>query len=119
MTGATPAAELPDKRFVLAVGGLMLVIILLLPGLWLRMRKQVVRLRGDINQQRMMVQSAMAVHMQQLAVKRDELPTRDATLDGRRVKMLRVSADAGAPMGFLPGDVIIIEAAPASRPAGP
>ena len=43
----TPPQEI-DKRFLIAVGGLLIVIILLLAGLWLRMRRKVIRLQTDI-----------------------------------------------------------------------
>jgi len=116
-----------DRRFLLAVGGLLIVIILLLAGLWVRMRRKVIRLQTDIAslQQRpkgpalpLGVRQAMEVQFRQ--IRRDELPTRRVRLDGRDVAAYRISAhQAEAFGGFGPGDVIVIDPAPATAPTQP
>ena len=125
----TPPQE-TDKRFLFAVGGLLIVIILLLAGLWLRMRRKVIRLQTDIAllQQRPKgpalpdgVRQAMEVQFRE--IRRDALPTRRVRLDGRDVTAFRISAhQAEAFGGFLSGDLILVEPAPATlptRPSGP
>ena len=130
MTEPLPTAPNADRKFLLAVGGLLLTIILLLSGLWVRMRRQVVRLRNEIatlqtQRGRMgpMMQLAMDQHTQRLMLNREKLPTRDVVLDGRPARALRISAIVARRIGFAPGDVVLVDAmpatAPASQPAGP
>ena len=125
----TPPQEI-DKRFLFAVGGLLIVIILLLVGLWLRMRRKVIRLQTDIAllQQRLKgpalpdgVRQAMEVQFRE--IRRDALPTRPVRLEGRDVTAFRISAHQAAAFGgFLPGDLILVDQTTATlptQPAGP
>ncbi len=130
MTEPLPTAPNADRKFLLAVGGLLLLITLLLSGLWVRMRRQVVRLRNDIaslQTQRSgiapLMQLAMEKHAQRLTLDREKLATRDVVLDGRPTRALRISAVVAQRLGLAPGDVVLVDAAPAtapaSQPAGP
>ena len=127
MSAETQTPPPADRRFFLAVGGLLIVIILLLAGLWLRMRRKVIRLQTHIAllQQRtrgsalpMGLRQAMEIQFRE--IRRDGLPTRPATLDGREVAAFRISAhQAEAFGGFWPGDVILVDPATATAPTQP
>jgi len=47
------------------------------------------------------------------AVRRDDLPQEQATLNGRNATALRISAVGGERLGFKPGDIIIVSPRPA------
>jgi len=118
------SSQQPDTRFLVAVGGLLLVVIVLLAGLWLRMRRRAERAESQIaelarqrSQIGAAVQQVMAEHAAGLAVEREALEPRRVTLDGRQVTALRLPAGEGERLGFQPGDVILVESAPATAPA--
>ncbi len=130
MTEPPPPPPNADRKFLLAVGALLLTIILLLSGLFVKMRRQVIRLKNEIvamqnERSRVgpMMQLAMDQHVQKLTLDRDKLPTRKVVLDGRTTRALRVSAAVAERVGLAAGDVVIVDAAPAtapaSQPAGP
>jgi len=124
-----PAAPPPDNRFLVAVVGLVLVIVALLAGLWLRMRARALRAEADLARltpaarQRQDVadlfRKAVKDKRVLLTIDRDRLTTRPARIDGRDVIAFGLSAPEGAAWGLRPGDVIIVAPAPttASAPA--
>ncbi len=118
-----------DTKFVTMVGVLLLTIIVLLAGLWLRTRRRARRaeqLVSDFVRQRdrlgPAIEQAMAEHAKRLSVRREQLLTRPVNLNGREVAALHLPAEQAQRIGFQPGDVIVVDqptTAPATTRAGP
>ncbi len=126
-----------DARFVIITSSLLLLVIAMLAGLWLRMRTRAlraeqqvtrlvktqqagagVRFSGSPETLDAMLQQMVAKAMSQ-AVNRDDLRTEKVNLDGRGVKAVFLPADAAETLGFRPGDVIIVEKPPPTTTTAP
>ena len=132
MTDTTPTGTLPpaqpasppsDARFFLIVGVLMLTIIALLSGLWLRahLRKaqleaQVLSARADRAKLEDFLKSYLLQNPPPQVI-RSELTTRPAVLDGKDITLLRLDADLAVKLGLRPGDVLTVDPPAASGPA--
>ena len=120
-TPDTPAA--PDTRFVYITGGLMLLIVVLLAGLWLGMRKRALTAEGTLLAERqrnqMVAQMLLKGSLSVPQLNLEGLETAPATLDGRAVQVLHLPARLGQIVGFSPGQVIVVEpdAEPTTAPA--
>lgn len=118
-----------DSRFAIIAGALMLLIIALLAGLWLRMRARAMRAESELAQLRPMVRNKQDVqmllaeslrrHPLQVTVQRESLKTEQVHLNGRDVKALHLPADAAETFGFMPGDVIIVDKPPPTTTTAP
>ncbi len=128
-----------NTRFTIIAGSLLLVIIALLAGLWLRMRTRAmwaerdaaalrsqlklatgagVRFSGGPEALDAMLRKVAAKGIRRQKVQRESLKTKQVNLDGRDVKAFRLPADAAETLGFMPGDVIIVDRpAPTTAPA--
>ena len=116
-----------DTRFMIIAGSLMLLIIALLAGLWLRMRVRAIRAESELAQLRPMVRNKQDVKMLlaeslrrnpiHITVQRDSLKTEQVNINGLDVKALRLPANAAEIIGFRPGDVIIVEKTPPTTTA--
>jgi len=120
-----------DSKFVFVVGALMLLIVVLLAGLWLRERRRALAAERDATALRGRLKGptvppamrrALQAQFEELIFQRDALPKRAVTLNGRATEAFGLSAKAAAAIGgFRPGDVIVVQppAATASAPAPP
>ena len=117
-----------NGRFIIAVGGLLVLTIALLAGLWIRERKRAQRAEQKVvtlTQQNSKMSLLMWQKMQQpvarTTVPRDRLKTRQVTLDGREVAALLLPAGQAQRLGFRAGDVVLVEQMPttATAPADP
>jgi hypothetical protein len=126
-TGAPPPAQptppQSDARFFLIVCVLMLTIIALLSGLWLRahlreaqLEAQVLSARADRTKLEDFLKSYLLQNPPSQVV-RSELTTRPAVLDGAAITLLGLSADRAAKLGLRPGDVLTVDQPAASGPA--
>lgn len=116
-----------DARFVIVTSSLLLLVIALLAGLWLRMRTRAlraeqqvtmliktqragegVRFSGGPNKLDAVIQQ-MVAKARSRAVNRDNLRAEKVKFNGRAVKAIYLPADAAKTLGFKPGDVIIVE----------
>ena len=117
-----------DSRYLLLVGGMLVLIIVLLGVLWMRERNariaaedRLARLRiqqqpGQMGQalQQMILRRQMEVVG---AIRREDLPRERGVLDGRPVTVIHLGASGGRRLGFEPGDVVAISSEPASAPS--
>lgn len=112
----------PDTRFLILVGTLLLAIIAILAGLWLRAHRRALRAEGQVASLQPLADAhALGQRYVQelpkyLSVPREALATRSVTLDGRTAQALRLPAAVGRLIGFEPGDVILVE--PTATTAG-
>jgi hypothetical protein len=108
----------------------MMTIVILLSVLWIRERRNVASLQGELriahqNSIRSDQQAALAsmlagkIEPRARALQRDDLPAEVITWNGQPRTVLRVSAAAGQRLGLWPGDVIVIAPPPATQPATP
>lgn len=117
-----------DGRYFLAVGGLLVLIVLLLGTLWMLERWRSADLLGQMaalqrNAKRR--QAAEAALRQALQggmmdarpLQRDDLPAETVTWNGRARRVLLIGADAGRRLGLRPGDVVAVASQPTSAPA--
>jgi len=126
----TPPAGAPGRRdwHLTLVLALMVIIMASLGALWLLERRRRTDAEGELAetvQRSRQMQATMGRIMGgglrlpgagvTGAVRREDLPVKTRTLDGRATKVLRISASAGERFGFEPGDVIEV-AEPASEP---
>ena len=126
-----------DKRFVIVASSLLLLVVAMLAGLWLRMRtralraeQQVVRLMntqqvgagvrfsGSPETLDAMLQQMVAKSMSRV-VNRAGLRVEKANLDGRDVEAIYLPTDAAETLGFRSGDVIIVEKPPPTTATAP
>ena len=129
-----------DTRFAIVAGVLLLVIIALLAGLWLRMRTRALRAERDAAALRSqlkfatgagvrftgspesldaMLQQMASKAMRRQAVRRESLETKQVHLNGRDVQVLRLPVDTAERFGFSPGDVIIVDKSPTTTTTAP
>ena len=121
-----------DTRFLVAAMALMVVVMALLAGLWLSMRARATRAEGELARLRPQLRRGrdMTALFERAfkdgsltipLVDRDSLPAVAVKLNGQDVKALEVDARMGESMGFVPGDVIIVQPpvpATSTAPAG-
>ena len=117
-----------DAKYLLVVAGLMMTIVILLSVLWIRERRNVAHLQGELQiarrgAMRGDLQGALASMLagktepRARALQRDDLPAEVITWNGQPRTVLSVSAAAGQRLGLWPGDVIVVAPPPASGPA--
>ena len=117
-----------DAKYLLVVAGLMMTIVILLSVLWIRERRNVAHLQGELQiarrgAMRGDLQGALAnmlagkTEPRARALQRDDLPAEVITWNGQPRTVLSVSAAAGQRLGLWPGDVIVVAPPPASEPA--
>jgi hypothetical protein len=117
-----------DAKYLLVVAGLMMTIVILLSVLWIRERRNVAHLQGELQiarrgAMRGDLQGALAnmlagkTEPRARALQRDDLPAEVITWNGQPRTVLSVSAAAGQRLGLWPGDVIVVAPPPASGPA--
>jgi hypothetical protein len=118
-----------DGRYLLVVGGLMVLIVLLLAGLWLierrttrdladrlRALRQDVGRRGQVEDMlRQMLRGGRPPETRPL--ERDDLPVETVTWNGRPRAVFRISAADGRRIGLRPGDAVVVATQPATGPA--
>ena len=124
-----PGAPTSDGRFLAVAIALMLLIMALLAGLWLRMRARALRAEATLARvvpparQRQDVadlfRQAVRDKRVLLTIGRDRLATRPARIDGRDVTAFGLSPAEGVAWGLRPGDVIIVATAPAAPASAP
>jgi LPXTG-motif cell wall-anchored protein len=112
-----------NTTFLTIVGVLLVMIIALLSGLWLRERTRAGRAEADLRRLvqahrdlvgrnenlRAMAQGLLGKEALRLSIDRAGLQTRPVRLDGREVTALSLPADLAEAVGFAPGDVIVVE----------
>ncbi len=126
-----------DKRFVIVTGSLLLLVIAMLAGLWLRMRTRALRAEQQVTRLVKTQQAGAGVRfstgaksldatLQQMVAKamsqaanRDSLRVEKVNLDGRNVEAVFLPADAAETLGFRPGDVIIVGKPPPTTTTAP
>ena len=124
----TPAPGNSDARYLLVVAGLMMTIVILLSVLWIRERRSVAILQGELEiARRGAIRGGLQGELTRLmtgqaeqqsqALQRDDLPAQTVTWNGQPRTVLSVSAAAGQRMGLRPGDVIVVAPPPATGPA--
>jgi hypothetical protein len=133
-TTPTPAPGNSDAKYLLVVAGLMMTIVILLSVLWIRERRSVAILQGELEiarrgAMRGDLKGALAnmlagqAEPQARALQRDDLPAQTVTWNGQPRTVLSVSPAAGQRMGLRPGDVIVVAppsaTGPATRPETP
>lgn len=118
-----PARPEGDGRFFLIVGALMLTIIALLSGLWLRTHLRNAQLEAEVvaaRSRRAKLEDFLKAYLLQNPppeIIRGELATRPAVLDGKDITLLRLNAELAAKVGLRPGDVLTVDPPAASAPA--
>ncbi len=112
-----PAPQAPG-RFVFIVGVLMVMIVALLAGLWLRARIRATtaefaaaQLRERNDKLEALVGRILLGGAIQPAVARSSLQTKAVHVDGREITALRLPAAMAKTWGFEPGDVILADRA--------
>jgi len=128
---AAPGRQVPrpgdrretDERFLLLVGALMLVIMALLAGLWLRAHVRAtraeLRLKPLVKRNSDLEETLKGLVLSKgfpAKVDRAGLASQPVRIDGRPVGALRLPAGMAESLGFEAGDVIIVEQRTASRP---
>ena len=124
----TPTPGSSDAKYLLVVAGLMMTIVILLSVLWIRERRNVASLQGELriarqNSIRSDQQAALAsmlagkIEPRARALQRDDLPAEVITWNGQPRTVLRISAAAGQRLGLWSGDVIVVAPPPATGPA--
>lgn len=119
-----------DAKYLLVVGGLLVLIVVLLAGLWLRERRRANAARAELalTQRNTVARGQLQAALTQMlrgrgpasrprALQREDLPAETVTWNGHPRKVLRASAAAGERIGLLPGDVVVVAAPPATAPA--
>ena len=116
-----------DARFQIIVAALMVLIIAALAGLWLIERNRRIRAERELAEfsqrqlqaQAMLSQLAMGGLEPQTTprINRADLPPELVTLEHMGRTMLKISADAGERLGFLPGDIVFVADRPTTQPA--
>jgi hypothetical protein len=116
VAGDSPHA---DQRFFYLVIALLLLIIALLGGLWVSTRAralQAERLADRLSRQeeggRILLRELLKEQPLPVRVYRAGLASRPATLDDKTVSVLHLPARMAETLGFLPGDVVVVEQAP-------
>jgi hypothetical protein len=117
-----------ETKYLMVVGGLMVLIILLLAGLWLRERRISTTARRELAALRRNVgaggrlQAALGrmlsgAHPASRPLGRDELTSETVTWNGRPREVFRVSPAAGNRVGLRPGDVVVVSTPATTAPA--
>ena len=115
-----PAPQAP-ARFLFIVGVLMVMIVALLAGLWLRARIRATtaefaaaQLQDRNDKLEALLGRILLGGAIQPKVARDSLQTKPVRIDGREVTALRLPAAMAKTWGFEPGDVILADRAAAA-----
>ena len=124
MNSQTSEAPRADSRFIIAVGGLLLLIIALLAGLWIKQRKRAQRAEQTVvtlTQQKsgmaILTRQEMQDRVSRMTVHREDLETRQVTLDGRKLTALRLPAGDAQRLGLRAGDIVLVDQAPTTATA--
>lgn len=122
-----------DTKYLIIVGGLLMVIIATMCLLWMRERGKRMEAESklaEINSRDAKVQSVLSQLMggepgesmrpavaSARPVERGDLRPVAGTLNGEAVQVFEVSASAGERIGFRPGDVVRVATLPATSPS--
>jgi hypothetical protein len=118
MSEPTPSQDQSNTWFFVVAAGMMVVIMGLLAGLWLRERQRAVRAQRELKLVRSQKGAAALGPILQQALRdgsllaqvvRADLDTQQVDLDGRSVMALKLPAETAQDMGFVPGDVILVQ----------
>ncbi len=134
-TAQQPSTDQADTRYLLIVGGLLMVIIATMCLLWMRERGKRIEAENklaNINSRDAKLQSVLSqlvgepgegmrpgpAGVTMRPIERGDLRPAAGTLNGEAAQVFEVSASAGERIGFRPGDVVRVAATPpASQPA--
>ena len=119
-----------DVKYLVIVGGLLLLIIVALAVLWMNERNGRIAAQRELARLRAAQSGALGSLMNDpgwriappggaRAVNREDLPRKAVTLDGRKTSALQISAGAGARFGFQEGDVILVAEEPPQSTTAP
>jgi hypothetical protein len=111
-----------DARYLLVIGGLMILIIVLLAALWLKERARANRAAESMAAMRNLTSRELGRFLGAQApgvrpLQRDDLPAETVDWNGRPRKVLLVGPAAGTRLGLQPGDVLVVADAPAPATA--
>ncbi len=110
-----------DGKYLLLVGGILLVIVLTLAVLWqlerhrrISAQEKFTNCAEELNKANLYSEMLSRANkaIESVGVDRENLTSRQVDLDGRPRKLFRISAAAGEKMGFLPGDLVEIDNPP-------
>ncbi len=116
-----PVPPSGDSRYLLLVGGILMVIVLTLAALW-----QIERRRRMASDEKLTTYSEKLYKANlvsemfrdnMIMIDRNSLANEEVSLNGEQRKLFHVNAPDGEKMGFLPGDLVEIDnPPPASQP---
>ncbi len=122
-SAASPAKG-ADTRFISSVLILLMVVIVLLTGLWLRAYKRQLNAEIQANQttlqyqkMQMLAQQVLANKPLQFSIDRASLPHGKAIVNDREVDALLLPPSLAKALGFRDGDVIVVEEPSATQPS--
>ena len=121
-TKTTDPGVRPDSRFQLLTGGLLVVIVITLAGLWMMERARRARtestmagMRGQLAEQQKKMQTIGQMLVRQMnapITNRSELGTIKVQWNGEKKTVLLLGEGVGKRLGFESGDVILITPGP-------
>ena len=121
-TKTTDPGVRPDSRFQLLTGGLLVVIVITLAGLWMMERARRTRtenttagMREQLAEQQKKVQAIGQMLVRQVnepITNRSELATIEVQWNGEKKTVLLLGKSVGKRLGFESGDVILITPGP-------
>ena len=117
-----PSGASSDAKYMMAIGGLMILIIGLLAALWLKERARANRAAESVAAMRRLTSTELGRFLGDQGqtvrpLQRDDLPSETVDWNGAPRKVLLVGAAAGVRLGLRPGDVLVVAPAPTSTPA--
>jgi len=107
-----------NRKFSIVTLSLLLLIIILLSGLWLKMRFRAIRAERNLAHAQMLLQRQNALEQIQksllrnpvgVSIERKNLERKKVSLDGKDIDALLLPATIARWIGFRKGDVIIVE----------
>jgi len=121
-------AAVAETKYLVVVGGLMVLIIILLGALWLRERRISMTARRELAAVRRnagaggQLQAALGrmlagTRPAARPLDRGELTRETVTWNGRPREVFRVGAAAGERVGLRPGDVVVVSGPATTSPA--
>ena len=119
-----------DVRYLVVVGGLLLLIVVALAVLWVNERNGRIVAQIELTRLRVQQSGSLGSLMSESgwriappggarAVNRGDLPRKAVILDGRETAALQISAAAGTRFGFQEGDVILVAEEPPQSTTAP
>ena len=108
-----------NQKFSVITFSLLILIIILLSGLWLRSRLEAIRAKRSLAHAQMLLQRQNALEKMEksllqnpigVSIERKNLERKKVSLDGKETDALLLPATIARWIGFSKGDVIIVEA---------